>query len=51
MTNNLHIFGAIILTGGINVGVNFKPGESKEETKKAKNLARVPYSEICIILI
>ena len=50
MTNNLHIFGAIILTGGINVVVNFKPGESKEEIKKAKNLARVPYSEICIDL-
>ena len=28
MTNNLHIFGAIILTGGINVLVNFKPSES-----------------------
>ena len=28
MTNNLHIFGAIVLTGGINVVVNFKPSES-----------------------
>lgn len=36
MTNNLHIFGAIILTEGINVVVNFKPGESKEEIKKLK---------------
>ena len=27
MTNILHIFGAIILTGGISVAVNFKPSE------------------------
>ena len=27
MTNILHIYGALILSGGINVAVNFKPGE------------------------